>query len=126
VQKIRGAARCAVFHLAPPPPKQDVDHILSNPDSDFTKAGILENGVSPAPLRLKLWELQMRVLRKLCEEWDVGLVPPPGEAVDSSGFLKRDYYAKDATHANAAYGELVLRQLERLAAQGEMVAQKIG
>jgi hypothetical protein len=29
--------------------------------------------------------------------------------------LKPEYYKNDATHANAAYGELALRQLEAVA-----------
>ena len=37
---------------------------------------------------------------------------PPAAALDPEGFLARDYYANDATHANPPYGELVLREVE--------------
>ena len=40
----------------------------------------------------------------------------PAEAVDDSGFLLERYSADDATHANAAYGDLVCDLLERVEA----------
>jgi hypothetical protein len=36
------------------------------------------------------------------------------EAVDEDGFLKKEYYANDATHANDQYGASVIKQLMEL------------
>lgn len=115
ILEIRRAAKCPVYHLAPPPPKEDSAHILKHHGPVFARAGIEEKGVSPAALRLRLWKVQSRVLRELCARWEVGLVPVPAAAMCPKGFMGREYYADDATHANAAYGELVLSQLEQLA-----------
>jgi hypothetical protein len=119
LHELRAAAGCPVYHLVPPPPKQNVDHILRHHETDFAKAGILEHGVTPAALRLRLWSIQREALRQICRLEQVGLLMPPAAAIDPSGFLEPAYYAKDATHANAAYGELVLQMLERLAKDPE-------
>ncbi len=37
---------------------------------------------------------------------------PPRRALDADGYLDRRYYANDATHANADYGELLLSSVE--------------
>lgn len=115
MRQIRARAKCAVLHLTPPPPKEDTAHILKRHESNFSKAGILERGISPAPLRLKMWLLQNNVLQSLTAEWGITLLPPPDATSCSKGYLAPVYYADDATHANAAYGEEVLQQLERIA-----------
>ncbi len=112
--ELRRATKSRLLVLAPPPPKRDESQILRRP-GEFEKAGILEHGISPAPLRAKLWLLQVRVLRALCETLEIGFVPPPSGTVTTDGFLEPQYYADDATHANAVYGELVLRQLQDIA-----------
>ena len=115
IKRLRDGARGRFYHLCPPPPKEDEQHILKSHETNFARAGILERGVSPAPLRARLWTLQGRVLEKLCEEWDVELLPPPGKAVSHAGFLKPEYFSADATHANTAYGALVLLRLAKIA-----------
>jgi hypothetical protein len=120
---IRNATNCRVYQLAPPPPKKDTDFILRKPKAVFVELGILEHGVSPASLRLKLWKLQLRVMQRLCQEWGTQYLPVPSGAESPDGFLKPEYYAPDETHANASYGELVLRQLEQVATNGELVRE---
>jgi len=122
VQQIRKAASCAVYHLATPPPKQDNKFIMDRA-ARYRERRVDAMGVAPAPLRLRLWKLEMRVLRYLCGEWGVEFVSAPQEALCPQGYLSPEYYADDATHANAAYGELVLKQLERIALQPMVVAR---
>lgn len=112
LQRLKKAARGRCLHLTPPPPKQDAQHILRKFETDFAAKGILELGVTPAPVRLKLWKLQVRVTQHLCKEWGIELLPPPEGTQDPTGFLLPEFYADDATHANAPYGERVLQQLE--------------
>lgn len=114
LSRIKEGARCPVFHMVPPPPKEDAAHIGRRHETAFV-AGILDRGISPAPLRLKLWQLQGDVLRELGAETGIGILPPPEGSQTAAGFLKPEYYADDATHGNAAYGALVLEVAARLA-----------
>lgn len=112
---LRQAAGRPIYHLTAPPPKESAAHILQRHESHFVEAGLAAKGVTPAPIRLKLWRLQCAVLHSLCTEWDIRLLPPPEGTQTPEGFLKPEFYHNDATHANVAYGELVLRQLEAVA-----------
>lgn len=111
---LRKKARCAMYHLATPPPKEDNGFIAARL-ARYRGRSAAEAGVNNASTRLKLWKLEMRVLAHLCGAWTLHFLPPPAEAQTSAGFLRPEYYGNDATHANDAYGELVLRQLEAVA-----------
>jgi len=115
IKQLKAAVKCKIFHLVPPPPKEDSVHVLKRHEAKFINAGIQEKGVSPAPLRLKIWQLQVDVLEKLTAEWGVTLLPNPTGTRCEKGYLDQEYYANDATHANMKYGELVLSQLEQFA-----------
>ncbi len=115
VERLRGHTPARLVHLSPPAPKEDAGHILKRHEVDFAKAGILQRGVTAASVRLKLWHLQISVLQKLCTEWQVHLMPVPAASLTAEGYLKPEYYAEDATHANPAYGALVLEDLRRFA-----------
>jgi hypothetical protein len=114
IDMLREKARCPVYHLATPPPKEDCEFILAWSVLYHGRV-VAEAGLNPAATRLKLWKLEMRVLAHLCAGRSMSLMLPPVEAQTPEGFLKPEYYANDAAHANAAYGELVLRQLEAVA-----------
>jgi hypothetical protein len=113
IPRIVSETRARLVHLPPPAPKEDASHILRRHETDFAKAGILERGVTPITVRLKLWELQVSLLRELCAEWQAELMPVPPASLTPLGCLSPDYYAHDATHANEAYGALVLAQLRQ-------------
>ncbi|WP_417682150.1 hypothetical protein [Roseibium sp.] len=117
LKNIRESTIAPIYHLAPPPPKKNSDVILDGIRSSRNRAA-RRSGIAPAPLRLKLWKMEMDVLSEVCREFDITLLPPPDQATDSKGYLRSLCYAPDATHANALYGELVLRQLENLVGQG--------
>jgi hypothetical protein len=112
LERLRKATTARVVHVIPPPPKGDDEFITQYHESVFRNEGIASRGVSPASLRLKFWLLQTRVLGRLCKERDVEVLMPPAAAFDEEGFLSPDYYAKDATHANPDYGELILQEIE--------------
>ncbi len=109
--RIAKASAVPVYCLSVPAPKEDEAHILKGAETYFRNAGISDIGVSPAPLRLKLWELQNRALAKFCADSKLTFLPNPPGTRDADGYLERAYYAGDATHANAAYGGLVLDQI---------------
>ena len=112
LEALRKATSARVVHIIPPPPKADNDFIQDYHESHFANEGITSHGVSSPALRLKFWKLQTRLLEKMCGELGIEVMMPPAAALDPEGFLARDYYANDATHANPPYGELVLREVE--------------
>jgi hypothetical protein len=70
--------------------------------------------LTKASIRAKLWRVQRQVIWDFCESSKIEYVPVPATAKDVNDFLKPEYYAADATHANAAYGVLVLDQIAAL------------
>lgn len=98
------------IHLMAPPPKEDTAHILRKVETDYAAKGILEKGVSPAPLRQRIWDIQNEALGTVLAEGGVDLLPPPDDTTQEEGFLKPEYYDADATHANAQYGEKIIQQ----------------
>lgn len=113
LKALKNSTQARVVHVIPPPPKGDNAFINQHHESLFVDRGIETHGTSSPSLRMKFWRLQTLVLRRLCAKINVEVILPPSKATDADGFLAPDYYANDATHANAAYGELILRQIER-------------
>lgn len=103
------AAPCPVFHLAPPPPKADLSFV--NKKSNYRGVDIAEAGFAPAQQRLKFWRLEQHVLDEVMTSLGGAAIAPPSEALTDEGFLAEPFHANDATHANLAYGKLVLEQL---------------
>ena len=122
LRALRDATRARLIHIMPPPPKRDSDFIHSYHESRF-RDEIAELGVSTPELRIKIWRMQRGLMRQFCDELGLELLDPPLAALDADGFLLPDYYAKDATHANRAYGLLLLEHLERrFASDAKVVA----
>jgi len=113
LEALRQATSARLIHIIPPPPKGDSAFIQQYHESVFANEGITSHGVSSPVLRLKFWNLQTRLLKALCEDLGIEVMMPPKVSVDHKGFLARDYYANDATHANHFYGELLLREVEQ-------------
>lgn len=93
------------FILNPPPPGGDAAHIRKHPGVFAAK---IESGVSPDALRLQTYRLQTQIYQDHAREIGGVFLPNPAAAVDSRGFLAEDFWAADPTHANAAYGHLIL------------------
>jgi hypothetical protein len=100
--------RAKVVFICTPPPKAENEFIRQRAARSLALDG--ESIASPA-LRLKLWRAEAELVRKLAEEYGAVFLDPPVETMTPDGFLRREYY-EDATHANAAYGSLVLDQLQ--------------
>ena len=108
------ATTAKVYHLVPPPPKEDNQFIAAHVDGYFKREGLGSLGPSDPSLRLKCWKVQLKILETVCRELNISLVMPPTRTVTPSGFLQPNCYATDATHANRRYGEAVLKQILEL------------
>jgi hypothetical protein len=115
LRTIRNSTSARVFHLAPPPPKQDNAFITRHFESRFADEGMHALGPTRPSLRLRSWIVQLQCLESLCSELNIGLVKPPKHGVTDKGYLAPNCYAKDVTHANRRYGEFVLKQILELA-----------
>lgn len=111
LEALRKATKARVVHIIPPPPKSDNAFIQQHHESWFAQ-DLPTRGVSPPELRLKFWNLQTRQLQRICGEMGIEVMLPPTTTTDERGFLRPEYYANDATHANWRYGERLIREIE--------------
>lgn len=127
VHFFRRRTDACVCHLMAPPPKEGTKHIMQGPQV-FLLMHIKELGVSPAPLRQKFWQLQKRVMEQIFADYEVPLIPVPKECLSERGFLREEYSAPDATHANKEYGKLLIKQIEKLvrAQTGKKTSKAMG
>lgn len=91
-----------VFHFEPPPPPAV---------AWWESTDQLDEGLPY--LRYKLWRLNSEVVRELVERRGGTFVRSPPVASDEDGLLRAEYCA-NSTHANQAYGALVLEQMRPL------------
>ena len=111
MRQVRDASGGTTFHVEGPPPVADPDR-MGGKFPWSLHPGMLK-AFSPRWLRLKVWRLQSAIIHDFCaEEGLVFVTRPPGVA-DADGFLREEFF-KDAVHANAAYGALVIEQVRAL------------
>jgi hypothetical protein len=101
-----------LFHLESPPPFADAQRMQA--DIPWGMYPGMCHEISPAHFRYKLWRLHSQIVSDWCAGAGATFVPCPPQSVDGNGFMRESYHG-DGAHANAAYGELVLEQMRRLA-----------
>lgn len=107
---VRQLAPVALVHVEPPPPYEDAQRMHA--DIPWALYPGMRQEISPAALRYKLWRLHSRILQEWCEEVDAAFLPCPEQSLDERGFLREAYYG-DGAHTNAAYGALVIKQMQQ-------------
>ena len=114
IRRIEKAASSPLFLLSTPPPKGDNDYMLERLTSHKKKSYrgriVEEIGVERPLSRLKLWQMESRVIASWAASEGMEFIAAPQEALDESGFLHPAFYS-DATHANEQYGALVVDQI---------------
>lgn len=115
VRDIKANSSSPVYLLSAPPPKRNnqfiLDCLLRQKKQSYRGKTIREVGVQLPESRLKLWLLEARLAAAWASQRGMHFVPAPDQALDADGFLAEQFYYDDATHANAAYGALVIRQI---------------
>ncbi|WP_370274597.1 hypothetical protein [Pararhodobacter marinus] len=114
VPAIKEATRAQVVHVMPPPPKEEIPERFRNKGGDYHGRGIAEFGFAPADLRLALWRIEESALSSFLGKLGIMHYAAPAETLTATGFLAPDFYANDATHANAAFGKQLMDAIVRL------------
>lgn len=100
---------CPVTYVAPPPPVAQIEDTDKLPRAFVPH---LEKGISPASVRMKLYNLQIQLLDEHCKANSMHLMRAPDQTVDESGYLLREFWDNDPTHGNYLYGSAVLDQMK--------------
>lgn len=108
---VRAQYDCPFICVAPPPPFAVLDDTANLPRAFVPH---LESGIAPASIRRKLYAVQVALLEAHCRNEGIGFMAAPAEALDSDGYLRREYWNNDPTHGNALYGQAVIGQMKGL------------
>jgi hypothetical protein len=100
-----------IIHVLPPPPIASKEQ-FSQCAPVFLNA-IAEYGHTPLSIRLKYYEVMTRLLQASASRFQFEILQAPVEAFGVNGAIKNEF-VHDNTHANAAYGAMVARQLSTL------------
>ena len=117
VRKIQAAAKCRVFLLSEPPPKQNnafmLERFMAQKKQSYRGISVGDVGLERPETRLKLWLMETRATARWAASENLYFVPAPTKAFDDKGFLHPQFYS-DATHANGGYGALVIDQISAI------------
>src|ERR1700730_4047037 len=110
---------CLPVLCGTPPPKGNNerlrDVIANEPHfvnvAEQMKVSLREVELTTPRLRFKLWAVMQIMLQELARERGVPFIPVPTSVQTADGFLAEDYWSEDATHANGAYGRVMLDHL---------------
>ena len=118
LRRLREAAKAPLYLLSTPPPKQCNAFILESfmrqKKPTYRGKSVEDIGIEAPEKRAKLWLMETQLLRRWAKAHGMEFVPAPPRALSEGRFLNRDYYSTDVTHANAAYGALVVEQIQEI------------
>jgi hypothetical protein len=107
--------------IGTPPPKGDNEALralLKTEEFFVSRAALLGHSLDTVPItdpyvRLKLWYLLQDMLAEEARIRGLMFIPVSTEVQDADGFLKREFWASDVTHANEAYGNVMYETVLR-------------
>jgi hypothetical protein len=99
-----------IFYVVPPPPIEDINHILENPEG-FREL-FSEFGIMPFEIRKKIYDAMYMPLAVRLNESNIETVFTPGECLTESGGLKANY-ASGCLHGNSLYGKAIMTELQK-------------
>lgn len=112
LRALRAASPLPMALIEPPPPLPRA-HVLAYP-KEFFRSQFDQQGMSSDALRRKAWRVETRMLQAICGEIGVAYVPTTPELIGPDGLLKAEACGQDASHANEAYGEIMIAAAARL------------
>jgi hypothetical protein len=119
IELIQKSSPSGVAVIGTPPPKENADElrILLKGDPLFVDLAAQmgrspeQVKITPAPVRLKLWYLLQEMMADAANKSGAQFIPIPQETIDADGYLRREFWAKDLTHANHEYGQIMARKI---------------
>ncbi len=113
-----GALSITILSGPAPTPRVHIKNVMG--EDKFYSAIATELGLevdsltlTSDSLRLRLWEVVTEMLKGRAVEWGINFLEAPKESRDNAGMLSREYWG-DVTHANSAYGRLLIQELAHL------------
>ncbi|MFB9953210.1 hypothetical protein ACFFP0_30605 [Rhizobium puerariae] len=103
----RMAVGTTITQLETCPPYADDDYVRSHLGAYITNTQNIISG----PLRKKMWRLHSAMVNEIASASGIEFLNVPTDGLDKQGYMHRNGYGPDATHANAWYGNLVVQQL---------------
>ena len=110
IQEIKRLTNLPLYYLQSPPPIGSNSHIESH--SAWAKNIIEKNGISPASLRYKIWQIHSDLIEEKCNELRIPYFYNPSELLEDGCYLHRNAYADDLMHANTWYGKIFLTHID--------------
>lgn len=104
---VRAATSLPMVLIEPPPPLPRAQ-VLAYP-KEFFRSLVDQKNMSSDALRRKVWRVQTAMMRVDCDRLGVTYVQTPTEMIGADGLLQRSLCGQDASHANDAYGEAMVR-----------------
>jgi hypothetical protein len=117
--------------LGTPPPKAD-DEVRAALAREPAREPLLSEAVAaagesietiritPSAVRVGLWTILQDDLEERAARIGATFVPVPASARTADGCLRPEYSAGDASHANGAFGALMLGEIEAAVARAEV------
>jgi hypothetical protein len=107
--------------IGTPPPKGDNEALraFAQTETYFVEAAaqlgqsVETRAITDPYVRLKLWYLLQDKLAEEARIRGVMFIPVPKEVQDADGYLKREFWFEDVTHANEAYGNVIYETVVR-------------
>lgn len=127
LEEFQGSVRAEHFVLlGTPPPKSEEDiraGLMHSPVLLRVIAAAGESAetirITPTPVRVRLWAILQRDLEAWAARLGAIFVPVPSSARAVDGCLKSEYSGQDASHANGAFGALMVGEIEAALAEVE-------
>ena len=110
--ELKAQTHSRIALVGTPPPKGDNEQLRNLLPNEFGLDTMIEQvRLTPPTIRLKLWHVLQEIYQEQAERGGVEFIPVPDIVADEAGFLKPEFSAVDVTHANSAYGRVMLNHL---------------
>ena len=115
LQNLKKLTSVPIVLTPAPPPIGDFRALPGGSSDPVIDQLVAQHGLAPETLRLKFWRLCEQLYVRHALQCECTILRVPNDTMDARGFRREAYFGPDWIHANTAYGELVLGQIEQFA-----------